>query len=176
MIGDTVRFGFNQQTRDSLDPNKAVWQEICGLEEHVWIDETFSMPARAFVSQFNFKGPAQNKLVSALSGGERNRLSLAKSLKLGCNVLLLDEPTNDLDVDTLRALEESVASFDGCAIIVSHDRYFLDRVATHILAFNEDGSWEFFVGSFSEYERAKRERLGADYAVKPRKFRKLATQ
>jgi sulfate-transporting ATPase len=152
-----VVFGYNTQSREALGEEKQVWQEIVGQDEQVQISPDYSMPARAYVAQFNFSGADQTKLIRNLSGGERNRVSLAKSLKKGCNVIILDEPTNDLDVDTLRALEESLQEFDGAGIIVSHDRWFLDRVCTHILAF-EEGSTQvrYFEGNYSEYEERKK--------------------
>ena len=160
-VGDTVDMGYVDQSRDSLDPDKTVFQEISGGTETIMMDGR-SMNARSYVSRFNFKGPDQEKKVGKLSGGERNRVHLAKLLRRGCNVLLLDEPTNDLDVDTLRALEEAIANFAGCIVVTSHDRWFLDRLATHILAFEGDGKLTWCEGNFDTYERGRRERLGLD--------------
>ncbi|GEO80641.1 energy-dependent translational throttle protein EttA [Pararhodospirillum oryzae] len=160
-VGETVRLGYVDQSRDSLDPDKTVWQEISdGLDE---LDlGKRKIPSRAYVGQFNFKGADQQKKVGLLSGGERNRVHLAKMLKSGSNVLLLDEPTNDLDVETLRALEEALLEFAGCAVVISHDRWFLDRIATHMLAFEGDSHVEWFEGNFASYEEDKKRRLGAD--------------
>lgn len=168
-IGDTVTLGYVDQSRDSLDPNKTVWEEVSdGLDE---IDlGRRKMPSRAYCGQFNFKGGDQQKKVGQLSGGERNRVHLAKMLKSGVNVLMLDEPTNDLDVDTLRALEEGLLDFAGCAVVISHDRWFLDRIATHILAFEGDSHVEWFEGNFEAYEVDKKRRLGDD-AVQPHRIR-----
>lgn len=168
-VGDTVTMGYVDQSRDSLDPVKTVYEEISGGHE------TFDMGgrvmhARSYVSKFNFKGPDQEKRVGNLSGGERNRVHLAKLLRQGCNVLLLDEPTNDLDVDTLRALEEAIMNFAGCVVVTSHDRWFLDRLATHILAFEGDGYVHWCEGNFETYENQRRERQG-DQGDEPRKFR-----
>jgi energy-dependent translational throttle protein EttA len=173
-IGDTVRLGYVDQSRDSLDPNKTVWQEVSGGEEVIYLGKR-SVQSRAYVAAFNFKGSDQQKKVGILSGGERNRVHLAKMLKVEHNVLLLDEPTNDLDVDTLRALEEALTEFAGCVVIISHDRWFLDRLATHILAFEGDSHVEWFEGNFQAYEEDKRRRLGAD-ATEPHriKYRPLA--
>ncbi len=173
-IGDTVKLGYVDQSRDSLDPNKTVWQEVSGGEEVIYLGKR-AVQSRAYVAAFNFKGSDQQKKVGILSGGERNRVHLAKMLKVEHNVLLLDEPTNDLDVDTLRALEEALAEFAGCAVIISHDRWFLDRLATHILAFEGDSHVEWFEGNFQAYEEDKRRRLGAD-ATEPHriKYRPLA--
>lgn len=160
-VGETVKLGYVDQSRDALDPNKTVWQEISdGLDE---LDlGKRKIPSRAYVGQFNFKGADQQKKVGQLSGGERNRVHLAKMLKSGSNVLLLDEPTNDLDIETLRALEEALLEFAGCAVVISHDRWFLDRIATHILAFEGDSHVEWFEGNFESYEEDKKRRLGAD--------------
>jgi ATP-binding cassette ChvD family protein len=168
-IGDSVKLGYVDQSRDSLDGKKTVWEEISdGLDE---IDlGKRKIPSRAYVGQFNFKGPDQQKKVGQLSGGERNRVHLAKMLKSHANVLLLDEPTNDLDVETLRALEEALLEFPGCAVVISHDRYFLDRIATHILAFEGDSHVEWFEGNFESYEEDKRRRLGAD-ATEPHRIK-----
>jgi len=173
-IGETVKLGYVDQSRDSLDPNKTVWEEVSGGEEVIYLGKR-AIQSRAYVSAFNFKGSDQQKKVGILSGGERNRVHLAKMLKVEHNVLLLDEPTNDLDVDTLRALEEALTEFAGCAVIISHDRWFLDRLATHILAFEGDAHVEWFEGNFQAYEEDKRRRLGAD-ATEPHriKYRPLA--
>jgi len=158
-IGSTVKLMHVDQSRDSLDPNKTVWQEITGGAEVLELG-TKKMNSRAYCTVFNFKGGDQNKLVGQLSGGERNRVHMAKLLKSGGNVLLLDEPSNDLDVDTLRALEEAIENFAGCVVVISHDRWFLDRIATHILAFEGDSKVNWFAGSYSEYEADKKKRLG----------------
>jgi len=173
-IGETVKLGYVDQSRDSLDPDKTVWQEISGGDEVIYLGKR-AVASRAYVAAFNFKGSDQQKKVGILSGGERNRVHLAKMLKTEHNVLLLDEPTNDLDVDTLRALEEALEDFAGCAVIISHDRWFLDRLATHILAFEGDSHVEWFEGNFQAYEEDKRRRLGAD-ATEPHriKYRPLA--
>jgi len=160
-IGETVRLGYVDQSRDDLDPDKSVWQEISGGTDVIHLGKR-SVPSRAYVGAFNFKGADQQKKVGILSGGERNRVHLAKMLKTESNVILLDEPTNDLDVDTLRALEEALTDFAGCAVIISHDRWFLDRLATHILAFEGDSHVEWFEGNFQAYEADKRRRLGSD--------------
>jgi ATP-binding cassette ChvD family protein len=167
-IGDTVRLAYIDQNR-SLDPNKSIFEEISGGGDVVQLG-TREMNSRAYVARFNFSGSDQQKKVSNLSGGERNRVHLAKMLKEGANVLLLDEPTNDLDVNTMRALEEALETFAGCAIVISHDRWFLDRVATHILAFEGDSKVYWFDGNFTEYEEDKRKRLGAD-ADQPHRIR-----
>ncbi len=156
-----MKLGYVDQARDSLAPNKTVWEEISDGEAEVNLGSR-KMPSRAYVGQFNFKGTDQQKKVGQLSGGERNRVHLAKMLKSGVNVLLLDEPTNDLDVETLRALEDALVEFPGCAVVISHDRWFLDRLATHILAFEGDSHVEWFEGNFQDYEEDKRRRLGAD--------------
>jgi len=160
-IGDTVKLAYVDQSRDSLDPNKTVWEEISDGLDLITIG-TFTMPSRAYIGRFNFKGGDQQKWIKDLSGGERNRLHLAKLLKSGANVLLLDEPTNDLDIETLRALEEALLSFAGCAVVISHDRWFLDRVASHILAFEGDSQVVWFEGNYADYEADKHRRLGAD--------------
>jgi ATPase subunit of ABC transporter with duplicated ATPase domains len=149
-VGETVTLGYVDQSRDSLDGQKNVWEEISGGHDIIMLGSR-QVNSRAYVSRFNFAGSDQQKLVGTLSGGERNRVHLAKILKSGANVLLLDEPTNDLDVHTLRALEEGLESFAGCAVVISHDRWFLDRVATHILAFEGDSQAFWFPGSYSEY-------------------------
>jgi ATP-binding cassette ChvD family protein len=173
-VGDTVKLGYVDQSRDSLDGSKTVWEEISGGTDVIYIGKR-AVPSRAYVGAFNFKGADQQKRVGILSGGERNRVHLAKMLKSESNVILLDEPTNDLDVDTLRALEEALAEFAGCCVIISHDRWFLDRLATHILAFEGDSHVEWFEGNFQDYEADKRRRLGAD-ATEPHriKYRPLA--
>lgn len=160
-IGDTVHLGYVDQSRDTLDPNKTVWEEISGGAEVIKLGK-FDMNSRAYCGAFNFKGGDQQQKVGNLSGGQRNRVHLAKMLKAGGNVLLLDEPTNDLDTETLGALESALESFAGCAIIISHDRMFLDRLATHILAFEGDGHVEWFEGNFEDYEQDKVRRLGPD--------------
>ncbi len=160
-IGPTVQMGYVDQSRDALDPNKTVWQEISGGTDILEFGKT-KMNSRAYVGAFNFKGGDQQKKVGQLSGGERNRVHLAQMLKMGSNLLLLDEPTNDLDVETLRALELALEEFAGCAMIISHDRWFLDRMATHMLAFEGDSHVEWFEGNFQDYEADKKRRLGAD--------------
>ena len=174
-IGDTVELGYVDQSRDSLTDTNSVYQEISG--GHDWIDlGGKKMNSRSYVSKFNFKGTDQEKKVGNLSGGERNRVHLAKLLRRGCNVLLLDEPTNDLDIDTLRALEEAILGFVGCVVVISHDRWFLDRIATHILAFEGDGYVHWCEGNFQTYETQRRDRVGMQ-ADEPHRFRykKLAT-
>ena len=160
-VGETVSLGYVDQSRDSLDANKTVWEEISGGLDEIELGKR-KMPSRAYVGQFNFKGSDQQKKVGQLSGGERNRVHLAKMLKRGANVILLDEPTNDLDVDTLRALEESLVEFPGCAVVISHDRWFLDRIATHIIAFEGDSQVVYFEGNYGDYEADKRRRLGVE--------------
>lgn len=159
-LGETVKLGYVDQSRDALDDTKTVWQEISEGKDILTLGKR-EVNSRAYVAQFNFKGGDQQKKVGMLSGGERNRVHLAKMLKSGANVLLLDEPTNDLDVDTLRALEEALMDFPGCAVITSHDRWFLDRLATHILAFEGDSQVVFFEGNYEEYEADRKRRLGA---------------
>jgi ATP-binding cassette ChvD family protein len=168
-VGETVKLGYVDQSRDSLDADKTVWQEISGGTDVLYIGKR-AVPSRAYVGAFNFKGSDQQKKVGILSGGERNRVHLAKMLKGESNVILLDEPTNDLDVDTLRALEEALTEFAGCAVIISHDRWFLDRLATHILAFEGDSHVEWFEGNFQAYEEDKRRRLGND-ATEPHRIK-----
>jgi sulfate-transporting ATPase len=172
-LGDTVQLAYVDQSRDALDDSKTVWQEISDGQDLMMVG-AFEMPSRAYVGRFNFKGTDQQKFVKELSGGERNRVHLAKLLKSGGNVLLLDEPTNDLDVETLRALEEALLAFPGCAMVISHDRWFLDRVATHILAFEDDGNSTWFAGNYTEYEDDRIKRLG-DAAKQPHrmKYKKL---
>jgi len=160
-VGDTVKLGYVDQSRDALDDKQTVWQVISDGMEEIELGKR-TMQSRAYVGQFNFKGGDQQKTVGQLSGGERNRVHLARMLKSGANLLLLDEPTNDLDVDTLRALEEALLEFAGCAVVVSHDRWFLDRIATHILAFEGDSHVEWFEGNYEAYEVDKKRRLGAD--------------
>ena len=160
-VGETVKLGYVDQSRDSLNNNNTVWQEISGGNDMLTLGKR-EVPSRAYVAQFNFKGADQQKKIGMLSGGERNRVHMAKMLKSGANVLLLDEPTNDLDVDTLRALEEALMDFPGCAVITSHDRWFLDRLATHILAFEGDSQVVWFEGNYAEYEADRRRRLGID--------------
>ena len=168
-IGSTVKLAFVDQSRESLDGDKTVWQEISDGSESVTVG-SFEMPSRAYVSRFNFRGSDQQKLVKDLSGGERNRVHLAKLLRSGGNVLLLDEPTNDLDVETLRALEEALLEFPGCAVVISHDRWFLDRIATHMLAFEGNSQVTWFEGNYSEYEQDLKRRLG-DEALNPHRMK-----
>ncbi|HEX9809991.1 MAG TPA: energy-dependent translational throttle protein EttA [Alphaproteobacteria bacterium] len=168
-IGETVRLGYVDQSRDSLDPDATVWEEISGGHDEVDLGRR-RVASRAYVGAFNFRGPDQQKKVGQLSGGERNRVHLAKMLRTGANLLLLDEPTNDLDVDTLRTLEEALAAFAGSAVIVSHDRWFLDRIATHILAFEGGSQVEWFEGNYADYEADRRRRLGAG-AEQPHRIR-----
>jgi ATP-binding cassette ChvD family protein len=173
-IGESVQLGYVDQSRDSLDGSKNVWEEISGGNDQLMLGKR-EVNSRGYVSAFNFKGADQQKKVGALSGGERNRVHLAKMLKSGANVLLLDEPTNDLDVDTLRALEEALEDFAGCAVIISHDRWFLDRIATHMLAFEGESHVEWFEGNFQDYEADKTRRLGVDAGVPHRiKYKKFA--
>ncbi|MBV8568165.1 MAG: energy-dependent translational throttle protein EttA [Methylobacteriaceae bacterium] len=173
-IGDSVRLGYVNQSRDALDGKKTVWEEISGGEEVIYLGKR-EINSRAYCSAFNFRGSDQQKKVGSLSGGERNRVHLAKMLKSGANVLLLDEPTNDLDVDTLRALEEALEDFAGCAVIISHDRFFLDRIATHMLAFEGESHVEWFEGNFADYEEDKKRRLGIDSVIPHRiKYRKFS--
>ncbi|WP_336946812.1 energy-dependent translational throttle protein EttA [Asaia sp. HN010] len=173
-VGETVKLGYVDQSRDSLDDTKTVWEEISGGTDVIHLGKR-SVPSRAYVGAFNFKGSDQQKRVGVLSGGERNRVHLAKMLKKDSNVILLDEPTNDLDVDTLRALEDALAEFAGCAVVISHDRWFLDRLATHILAFEGDSHVEWFEGNFQDYEEDKRRRLGPDSTEPSRiKYRPIA--
>jgi energy-dependent translational throttle protein EttA len=172
-LGETVQPGYVDQSRDALAANKSVWEEISGGEDELMIGRR-PVPSRAYVSWFNFKGAQQQRKVGALSGGERNRLHLAKLLQRGSNLLLLDEPTNDLDVDTLRALEEALLNYAGCAVVISHDRWFLDRIATHMLAFEGDSRAVWFEGNYQDYEADRKRRLGAE-ADRPHriKYRKL---
>ncbi len=168
-IGETVKLGYVDQSRDTLDANKTVWEEISEGQDEIDLGKR-TIQSRAYVSQFNFKGTDQQKRVGQLSGGERNRVHLAKMLKSQANVLLLDEPTNDLDVETLRALEEGIANYAGCAIVISHDRWFLDRLATHIIAFEGDSQVVWFEGNYEDYEADKRRRLGDD-ATEPHRIK-----
>jgi ATP-binding cassette ChvD family protein len=173
-IGESVHLGYVDQSRDSLDGKKTVWEEISGGLDQLQLGKR-EVNSRGYCSAFNFKGADQQKKVGSLSGGERNRVHLAKMLKSGANVLLLDEPTNDLDVDTLRALEEALEDFAGCAVIISHDRWFLDRIATHILAFEGDSHVEWFEGNFQDYEKDKMRRLGTDSIIPQRiKYKKFS--
>lgn len=172
--GETVQLAYIDQSRDALNPDQTVWQEISDGQDIMTINQ-FQMPSRAYVGRFNFKGTEQQKLVKHLSGGERNRVHLAKLLRTGGNVLLLDEPTNDLDVETLRALEEALLSFPGCALVISHDRWFLDKIATHILAFEDDSTITYFTGNYTDYEADHLKRLGTEgnQSEKKIKYRKL---
>jgi ATPase subunit of ABC transporter with duplicated ATPase domains len=162
-VGSTVDLSYVDQSRDSLDSDNTVYQEITDGQDVLKVGNR-EVNGRAYCASFNFRGPDQQKKVGDLSGGERNRVHLAKLLRSGGNVLLLDEPTNDLDVDTLRALEDALESFPGCAVVISHDRWFLDRIATHMLAFEGDSQVRWFEGNFTEYEAARRKELGADAA------------
>jgi len=168
-LGDTVKLGYVDQSRHALDPNKTVWEEISDGKDVIQLGKR-EVPSRAYVGWFNFRGPDQQKKVGLLSGGERNRVHLAKMLKEGSNLLLLDEPTNDLDTETLSALESALEDFPGCAVVISHDRFFLDRIATHILAFEGDSHVEWFEGNFQAYLEDKRRRLG-DAAVEPHRIK-----
>lgn len=173
-LGHTVQLAYVDQSRDSLDPNKNVWQEVSDGADIITIGR-YELQSRAYIGRFNFKGTDQQKMVGSLSGGERGRLHLAKTLMQGGNVLLLDEPSNDLDVETLRALEDAMLEFPGCAMVISHDRWFLDRIATHIIAFEGDSHVEFFPGNYNEYEADKKRRLGDEAAGPHRvKYKKLA--
>ncbi len=173
-IGESVRLGYVDQSRDSLDGKKTVWEEISEGNDMILLGKK-EMNSRAYCASFNFKGADQQKKVGSLSGGERNRVHLAKMLRSGANLLLLDEPTNDLDVDTLRALEEALEDFAGCAVIISHDRWFLDRIATHILSFEGDSHVEWFEGNFQDYEQDKMRRLGTDSVIPHRlKYKKFS--
>ena len=174
VIGESVQFGYVDQSRDALNDKKTVWEEISGSAEIIYLGKR-EINSRAYCSTFNFKGADQQKKVGMLSGGERNRVHLAKMLKGGANLLLLDEPTNDLDIDTLRALEEALLDFAGCAVIISHDRFFLDRIATHMLAFEGDSHVEWFEGNFADYEEDKKRRLGIDSVIPHRlKYKKFS--
>jgi ATP-binding cassette ChvD family protein len=169
-VGETVVLGYVDQSRDTLAPNKTVWEEISDGLDEVLLGKR-KMPSRAYCAAFNFRGADQQKKVGQLSGGERNRVHLAKMLKSGANVLLLDEPTNDLDVETLRALEDALLDFAGCAVVISHDRWFLDRVATHILSFEGDSHVEWFEGNYQAYEEDAKRRLGEDTILNPKRLR-----
>ncbi|HEX6829815.1 MAG TPA: ATP-binding cassette domain-containing protein, partial [Burkholderiales bacterium] len=168
-IGETVKIAYVDQSRDSLDGSKTVWEEISNGQDIIQVG-TYQTQSRGYVGRFNFRGADQQKKVGDLSGGERNRVHLAKLLKSGGNVLLLDEPTNDLDVETLRALEEALLDFPGCAVVISHDRWFLDRIATHILAFEGDSQAVWFEGNYADYVADRRRRLGEE-ADKPHRVR-----
>jgi ATP-binding cassette ChvD family protein len=168
-IGETVEIAYVDQSRDALDDSKTVWEEISDGQDNIVVGR-FEMPSRAYVSRFNFRGSDQQKRIGDLSGGERNRVHLAKLLKSGGNLLLLDEPTNDLDVETLRALEEAILAFPGCVVVISHDRWFLDRIATHILAFEGDSQTTWFEGNYADYEADRHRRLG-DEADQPHRLR-----
>ena len=173
-IGESVQLGYVDQSRDALDGKKTVWEEISGGQEVIYLGKR-EINSRAYCGNFNFKGADQQKKVGSLSGGERNRVHLAKMLKSGANLLLLDEPTNDLDVETLRALEEALTDFAGCAVVISHDRFFLDRIATHMLAYEGDSHVEWFEGNFADYEEDKKRRLGVDSVVPHRlKYKKFS--
>jgi sulfate-transporting ATPase len=169
IIGKTAQLAFVDQSRDALDGTKTVWEEISGGRDIITVGK-FEMPSRAYIGRFNFKGSDQQKQVGLLSGGERGRLHLAKTLLAGGNVLLLDEPSNDLDVETLRALEDALLEFAGSVLVISHDRWFLDRIATHIIAAEGESQWSFFSGNYQEYEAEKRKRLGEEGA-KPKRIR-----
>ena len=172
-LGDSVKLSYVDQERDSLDPEKTIWQTIADDQDTIWLG-TKEVNSRAYVGKFNFSGSEQQKKVGLLSGGQRNRVHLARMLKEGGNVILLDEPTNDLDVNTLRALEEALENFGGCAVVISHDRWFLDRLATHILAFEGNSQVTWFEGNYSDYESDRRRRLGAEADIPKRiKYRQL---
>jgi ATPase subunit of ABC transporter with duplicated ATPase domains len=172
-VGETVKLSYVEQNRTGIDPKKTLWDVVSDGLDHIKVGNV-EMPSRAYVAAFGFKGPDQQKPAGVLSGGERNRLNLALTLKQGGNLLLLDEPTNDLDVETLSSLEGALEEFPGCAVVVSHDRWFLDRVATHILAYEGESKWFWFEGNFADYEKNKVERLGAE-ATRPHRatYRKL---
>jgi ATP-binding cassette ChvD family protein len=172
-LGDTVELAYVDQSRDALDGSKTVWAEVSDEQDMITVGN-YSIPSRAYLGRFNFKGGDQQKFVKDLSGGERNRLHLAKTLKQGGNVLLLDEPTNDLDVETLRALEEALLAFPGTVLVISHDRWFLDRIATHILAYEGDSQATFFEGNYTEYEEDRKKRLGGEIIPTRVKYRRLA--
>ena len=174
IVGQTVQLAYVDQSRDSLDDSKTIWEEISDSQDVIKVGN-YEVPSRAYVGRFNFKGTDQQKYIGQLSGGERNRVHLAKLLRSGGNVLLLDEPTNDLDVETLRALEEALLAFPGCSVIISHDRWFLDRIATHILAFEGDSKTVWFEGNYQEYEADRKRRLGKEADQPHRiKYRRLA--
>jgi ATPase subunit of ABC transporter with duplicated ATPase domains len=168
-IGQTVQMSYVDQLRDDMDPNKTAWEEVSEGLDIITVGK-YETPSRAYLGRFNFKGQDQQKRIGELSGGERNRVHLAKLLKSGSNVLLLDEPTNDLDVETLRALEEALLAFPGCAVVISHDRWFLDRIATHILAFEGESEVVWFEGNYEDYEVDRHRRLGTD-ADNPRRLK-----
>jgi sulfate-transporting ATPase len=168
-LGETVKLAYVDQSRDALDAEQTVWEAISGGQERIKVGSR-EINSRAYVASFNFRGPDQQKRVGSLSGGERNRVHLARTLQTGGNLLLLDEPTNDLDVDTLRALEEALLGFSGCVVVISHDRWFLDRIATHILAFEGDSHVEWFEGNYEDYEKDRRRRLGEE-AERPHRIR-----
>jgi ATPase subunit of ABC transporter with duplicated ATPase domains len=172
-VGETVKVSYVDQSRSGIDPKKSLWEVVSDGLDFMKVGAV-EMPSRAYVSAFGFKGPDQQKAAGVLSGGERNRLNLALTLKMGGNLLLLDEPTNDLDVETLGSLENALLEFPGCAVVISHDRWFLDRVATHILAYEGESQWFWFEGNFESYEKNKIERLGAE-AARPHRvtYRKL---
>ena len=172
-IGETVKISYVDQSRGGIDPKKSLWEVVSDGLDYIKVGQV-EMPSRAYVSAFGFKGPDQQKAAGVLSGGERNRLNLALTLKMGGNLLLLDEPTNDLDVETLGSLENALLEFPGCAVVISHDRWFLDRVATHILAYEGDSQWFWFEGNFESYEENKVARLGIE-ASRPHRvtYRKL---
>jgi ATPase subunit of ABC transporter with duplicated ATPase domains len=173
-VGESVKLGYVDQSRDTLNDKATVWEEISGGLDQLQLGKR-EVNSRAYCGAFNFKGADQQKKVGQLSGGERNRVHLAKMLKSGANVLLLDEPTNDLDVDTLRALEDALEDFAGCAVIISHDRWFLDRIATHILSFEGDSHVEWFEGNYQDYEEDKKRRLGVDSTIPHRiKYKKFS--
>ncbi|HRA73093.1 MAG TPA: ATP-binding cassette domain-containing protein, partial [Flavobacterium sp.] len=172
LIGDTVKIAYVDQAHSNIDVNKSIWENFADGQELIMMGGR-QVNSRAYLSRFNFGGGEQNKKVSMLSGGERNRLHLAMTLKEEGNVLLLDEPTNDLDINTLRALEEGLENFAGCAVVISHDRWFLDRICTHILAFEGNSEVYYFEGGFSDYEENKKKRLGGDLTPKRLKYRKL---
>jgi sulfate-transporting ATPase len=163
-IGPTVKLAFVDQSREALENDKTVWEAVSGGQDVLTVGK-FEMPSRAYVGRFNFKSGDQQKIVGQLSGGERGRLHLAKTLIAGGNVLLLDEPSNDLDVETLRALEDALIEFPGCVLVISHDRWFLDRICTHILAAEGNSQWTFFEGNYREYEDDKKKRLGEEGAA-----------
>jgi ATPase subunit of ABC transporter with duplicated ATPase domains len=171
-VGDTAKIAYVDQSHSNIDPEKTIWQNFSDEQELIMMGGR-QVNSRAYLSRFNFSGSEQNKKVKLLSGGERNRLHLAMTLKEEGNVLLLDEPTNDLDVNTLRALEEGLENFAGCAVVISHDRWFLDRICTHILAFEGDSQVYFFEGSYTDYEENKKKRLGGDLIPKRIKYKKL---
>jgi ATPase subunit of ABC transporter with duplicated ATPase domains len=174
-LGDSVHLASVDQSRESLDDTKTVWEEISGGQDVIQVG-SFETPSRAYVGRFNFRGTDQQKKIGLLSGGERNRVHLAKTLKAGGNLLLLDEPTNDLDVETLRALEQALLEFPGSAVVISHDRWFLDRIATHILAFEGDSNTVWFAGNYAEYEEDRKRRLGSDAGTPHRiKYKRLGT-